>query len=87
MDDIQGINDIAQRLAHLPPMGISNDGVEIDLQCKKGSCDPIAIGLPLLNFRPLRDLPAQPIHRLQVTGYTSPLEAKYTSTVMGHTGF
>lgn len=31
MDNIQGVNDIAQRLAHLPAVGISYDGVEVDL--------------------------------------------------------
>lgn len=32
MDDVQRVDDIAQRLAHLPAMGISHDGMEVDLR-------------------------------------------------------
>lgn len=32
IDDIQGVDDIAQRLAHLPAMGISHNGMEVDLR-------------------------------------------------------
>lgn len=31
MDNVQGVNDIAQRLAHFPAMGISHDGMKVDL--------------------------------------------------------
>lgn len=31
MNNVQGVNDIAQRLAHLPAMGISHNGMEVDL--------------------------------------------------------
>lgn len=32
VDDVQGVNDVAQRFAHLPAMSISHDGMEVDLQ-------------------------------------------------------
>lgn len=31
MDDIQGVDDIAERLAHLPAMSVPHDCMEVDL--------------------------------------------------------
>lgn len=53
MDDIQGVDDIAKRLAHLPAMSITHDCMEIDLGAhsvtnSEATILPILMALPSL---------------------------------------
>lgn len=51
MDDIQGVDDIAKRLAHLPAMSVTHDRMEIDLGAR-GKTDSEAMTLPVLMALP-----------------------------------
>lgn len=51
MDDIQGVDDIAKRLAHLPAMSVTHDRMEIDLGAR-GKTDSEAMILPVLMALP-----------------------------------
>ena len=51
MDDIQGVDDIAKRLAHLPAMSITHDCMEIDLRAR-GVMNCEAMLLPVLKALP-----------------------------------
>lgn len=56
MDDIQGVDDIAERLAHLPAMSITHDCMEIDLGARSVMSSEAVI-LPVLMALP--SLPTQ----------------------------
>lgn len=71
VDDIQGVDDIAQRLAHLPAMGIAHNGVQVDLRREGavwlcGSASPpgpprlCPASHPTLNLKSLGVPPAPP---------------------------
>lgn len=56
MDDIQGVDDIAKRLAHLPAMSVTHDSMEIDLGAhnvtnSEATILPVLMALPRLPAR------------------------------------
>lgn len=90
MDDVQGVDDIAQRLAHLPAMCISHDGMEVDLRHGRGCEVAPPCQTPLLSQGPASGLPrsepqslgvpASPFSTFMALKVLPPLESPGTET-------